>query len=359
MNIAYFISSHGFGHAARACAVIDRLIINGHHIFIYTNTPKWFFTNSLPDDHFVYNQWATDVGLIQKNPFEEDITQTIQSIQSIFPPEEMNFQKLVKQLKEQQIELVFSDISPLGILAAEAIGCDSILIENFTWDWIYEAYLPKNPDLKNWIQYFSDIFSRATHHLVTKPYCKLQTAYLPIEPISRIPRNSREIIREKLNVQPDEKMVLITMGGVPIDFQDEMLSKAPSNLKIIFPVGNLTEEKIYKNYHLLPHNHRYFHPDLVQAADLIIAKVGYSTLSEAYHADTPILYIPRPTFPESQELEKFIHRSMVGKEISETDLSSGGWINKAVKIMEQQASVVKNKINGANQVLAFFLEKYA
>ena len=124
MNIAYFISSHGFGHAARSSAVINRLIAIGHRVFIYTNTPKWFFTNSIPENQFDYIEWPTDVGLIQKNPFEEDITQTIQSIRSIFPPETTNYQKLVKQLKVQMIELVFSDISPLGILAAEAIGCD-------------------------------------------------------------------------------------------------------------------------------------------------------------------------------------------------------------------------------------------
>ncbi len=158
MNIAYFISSHGFGHAARSSAVIHQLINVGHSIFIYTSTPEWFFKNSLPGKSFVYNQWLTDVGLYQKNPFEEDIPKTIQSIKQIFPPDAESFQHLLESLNQQKIDLIISDISPLGILAAEAIHCDSILIENFTWDWIYEAYLPKNPGILYWIDYFSKYF---------------------------------------------------------------------------------------------------------------------------------------------------------------------------------------------------------
>jgi len=36
--------------------------------------------------------------------------------------------------------LVVSDISPMGLLVAETAEIPSILIENFTWDWIYQGY---------------------------------------------------------------------------------------------------------------------------------------------------------------------------------------------------------------------------
>ncbi len=359
MNIAYFISSHGFGHAARSSAVINQLLNVGHKITIYSTTPEWFFNNSLPEGGYEYTHWLTDVGLVQKNPFEEDIPKTIQSIHQIFPPKADNFHRLVEKLNQQKTELIISDISPLGILAAEAIHCDSILIENFTWDWIYEAYLHQNPGLQYWIKYFADVFNRASHHFVTKPFCQYQSPYPALEPISRETRNSRELTREKLGIQPNEKMVLVTMGGIPIDFQDSMFGNLSSEFKVVFPVGNLTEEKIFKNYHLLPHNHQYFHPDLVQASELVIAKVGYSTIAEAFHGDKPLLYIPRSSFPESEKLEHFIQKAMRGKALTETELFSGFWQKKALQLLEEKAPLYFcQKLNGADQILAFIENNY-
>lgn len=353
MNIAYFISSHGFGHAARSCAVIRRLLRVGHKVFIYTNTPEWFFKNSLPDLVYEYISYRTDVGLIQKNPFEEDLQRTIQAIKEIFPPNGKNFENLIDGLKKQDVDLVFSDISPLGILAAQAIQRDSILIENFTWDWIYNAYLPKNPDLSKWIEYFKDIFQRVTYHFVTIPYCQASTSSMVIEPISRKARTSRQVVRDQLGILSDERMVLMTMGGIPIDFNSAMFGEIDPRLKIVFPVGNLTRSKIIKNIHLLPHNHNYFHPDLVQAADLVIAKVGYSTISEAYHAGKPLLYLPRATFPESQKLEQFIQTSLQGAVITEDELYSGLWQDKATPLLAVKNKLTHNKINGADQVFDF------
>ncbi len=197
-----------------------------------------------------------------------------------------------------------------------------------------------------------------THHFVTKPYCKYQSSFPVLEPISRNSRNSKECIREKLGIQQNDHMVLITMGGIPIDFEDSMFGNIPSNFKIVFPVGNLSEEKYFENYRLLPHNHNYFHPDLVQAADLVIAKVGYSTIAETYHAEKPILYIPRKTFPESQKLEQFIDEFMMGTALTEAELLSGLWQNKALQLLETKIDLFSQKINGADQVLAFIQEKY-
>ncbi len=358
MNVAYFISSHGFGHAARSSAVIRKLLEVGHAVFLYTTTPEWFFKNSLPEGRYVYTEWQTDVGLIQKNPFEEDIPKTIQALQQTFPPQPHNFQGLITTLKKQAINLVIADISAVGLLAAEALSCDSILIENFTWDWIYEQYLQTYPALSPWVDYFSEVYQKATHHFVTEPSCKVLPASQRIAPIARQARTPRQVLRKQLGIQPDQKMVLITMGGIAIDFKEDMFENIAANLKIVFPVGNLLQERKQNNYHLLPHNHSYFHPDLVQAADLVIAKVGYSTIAEAYHAGRPLLYIPRETFPESLQLEEFIRTVMHGAPLTEIELFSGNWQEKALQLMATQTNALDLKVNGADQILAFIQENY-
>jgi hypothetical protein len=47
-RIAYFVSPHGFGHAARAAAVMEALseIDTGVQFEIFTTVPFWFFRDS-------------------------------------------------------------------------------------------------------------------------------------------------------------------------------------------------------------------------------------------------------------------------------------------------------------------------
>ena len=78
-RIAYFITPHGFGHAARASAVMEAVnkIDPSVSFDIFTTVPRWFFENSL-SGRFTYNEFTTDVGLIQKTPFLHDLEQTIE-----------------------------------------------------------------------------------------------------------------------------------------------------------------------------------------------------------------------------------------------------------------------------------------
>ena len=43
-----------------------------------------------------------------------------------------------------------------------------------------------------------------------------------------------------------------------------------------------------KNVILLPANTDLYHPDLVHAADAVVAKLGYSTVAETYSAGVPL-----------------------------------------------------------------------
>lgn len=67
--MAYFISPHGFGHAARAAAVIGALqeLHPAFRFEIFTTVPYWFFEDSLAC-HLGYHSLGTDVGLGQKTP---------------------------------------------------------------------------------------------------------------------------------------------------------------------------------------------------------------------------------------------------------------------------------------------------
>ena len=73
----------------------------------------------------------------------------------------------------------------MGIAAAKAAGIPSILIENFTWDWIYENYLDNHPDLSSAIHDLRGWFDRADYRIQTAPVCLPIKGNLTTRPVSR------------------------------------------------------------------------------------------------------------------------------------------------------------------------------
>jgi len=78
LPIATFVTPHGFGHAARACAVMEALFRAQPTVRfdIFTKVPRWFFHASLTAP-FEVHDLLTDVGLAQCGPLEEDLDETV------------------------------------------------------------------------------------------------------------------------------------------------------------------------------------------------------------------------------------------------------------------------------------------
>jgi hypothetical protein len=93
---------------------------------------------------------------------------------------------------------------------------------------------------------------------------------------------------------------------------------------------------------------------VVAACDAVVAKIGYSTLAEVYHAGVPFGYVPRPQFRESVALAEFIRRRMPGVEIAAGDFESGAWLAQLPALLALER-VRRDEPNGARQVAEFML----
>ena len=87
------------------------------------------------------------------------------------------------------------------------------------------------------------------------------------------------------------------------------------------------------NLRILPKRSGYYHPDLVQASDVVIGKVGYSTLAEVYWSGVPFGYISRPAFRESEVLVAFIRTHLDGISIEEKEFGGSGWVSHIPELL--------------------------
>ena len=326
-SIAYFISPHGYGHAARAAGVMEAVyeLDPSIRFEIFTEVPRWFFDDSF-SGNFGYHSLLTDIGLVQRTPLQADLSETMQRLSHFLPFDASKIKDLAMRIQKLKCVLIICDIAPMGIVVAREAGIPSLLIGNFTWDWIYEGYLKLDSRIGDHISYLKAVFNSALFHIQTEPICDPRSVDLTTFPVSRKMKTPAQEIRKKLRIPGDTKAVLITMGGIEeqYDFLEQLTTKR--DVRFIIP-GASREVKIHGNLVRLPHHSDYFHPDLVNACDAVIGKVGYSTLAEIYYAGVPFGYVARSRFRESQKLVSFIENRMCGKPISGDQFYSGGWLS--------------------------------
>ncbi len=334
-HIIYFISPHGYGHAARATAVIAELrrLLPESRCTAFTTVPRWFFEDSL-DRSIAIETADVDLGLIQHDAFTEDLAATLKALQASIPFPEEKLDALAARVDELDGDLVVCDIAPIGLAVAKRCGLPSVLVENFTWDWIYRGYHDACPELGPIADELAATFQSADHHVQAVPACVGSRSAHQVAPVSRSPRTSRLAVRRALGITDDGPTVLITMGGVGwIDDSLHVDGRSSEDPWLVIP-GSRERTRDGRVIRLPAHS-EFYHPDLIHAADVVVGKLGYSTLAEVWAAGVPFAYVARPHFAESAVLEAWVQRKLPCREVTLEQLTSDAWLRLLTELLEE------------------------
>ena len=361
LSIATFVTPHGFGHAARACAVMEaiaRFAGPEARFDIFTRVPRWFFERSLGDGFEVHDV-PTDVGLAQLGPLREDLDETVRRLDAFLPLDDGLVDSLADDLRRRGCVAVLCDIAPLGIAAASRAGIPSVLIENFTWDWIYGGY--DEPRLAPHARTLRQLFAAADHRIQCEPLCDRAPALARVAPVSRAPRTGRSEVRAQLGIGADDPMVVVSMGGVPGEYPwlDALARRADATY-VVPGVGD--EIRREGGVLTLPQDSPLYHPDLVAASDAVVAKLGYSTVAEVFRAGVPLAHVGRARFREVGPLADFAAREIGGFGLQPEAFASGAWLDRVGELLalgrrdrpgpdgaEQVATVILEEVLGMNR----------
>jgi hypothetical protein len=264
--------------------------------------------------------------MAQQNSLTEDPSETVRRLDDFLPFKEELLGRLADELSRLGCRMVLCDIAPLGIAAARKAALPSVLIESFTWDWIYEGYATGEPVFFRHIDYLQKMFRSADHRIQAEPVCRRDAAFIAVDPVSRNFRTDRLSTRKALGIGDDTKAVIITMGGIPWEFT--FLEALKERRDVIFVIPGASQRREQRgNLILLPHHSDFFHPDLINACDATIGKVGYSTVAEVFQAGIPFGYVTRPAFRESGVLADYVKEKMSGMAISGDHFQKGQWLS--------------------------------
>lgn len=331
-EIACFVSPHGYGHASRCIAVIEALqeLEPDLRIHIITTVTPALFDESL--SHYTYHECVVDIGLAQDSALQANIGETIKRLTELLPYSKTLLAKMMDICKD--CSLILCDIAPLGIATATQLQIPSVLVENFTWDWIYQPYLSDYPKLGAYADYLSRLFAEATHRIQTEPLCRNTACDILCGPIARRLKGTDRLIRVMLAAE-NKKIVVVTMGGV--SQKSPRLNITSDNNDILYVLtGQDESKKINENLFLLARDGVVYHPDLIAAADLVVCKAGYSTIAECAQAGARVLGVGRSDFAETVTLNHYLKKELLARCIDSATYTSGRWFDIIPELLEKK-----------------------
>jgi len=317
-SILYYITGHGYGHAVRSNQVIGSLQRRSPDLKIHVRTtaPEWLFRARI-----FQSREAIDVGIVQKDSLDMDIAGTLRACQLL----RRDITHLIKQeidfVREHHIHLIVGDIPPFCFEIAARTSIDSVAIGNFTWSWIYRAYIKSYPAFTSLIQEMEGFYRKATLAL-TLPYpCGMDifARQKPIPWITRASSLTKEEARRTFGLPQSATIVLLSFGGLGLERLP--WSKLEELGDFFFVTTGETEREV-NNVRFLREVQRNYQ-DLVRAVDVIVTKPGYGIVADAISHQARILYTDRGDFAEYPHLVQAMNDCATAEFIPQDQLLSG------------------------------------
>jgi UDP:flavonoid glycosyltransferase YjiC (YdhE family) len=321
LSIVFYVSGHGFGHAVRCAEVLRAILARepGARIHVRTSAPAWLFPAA---DRLRVSEASLDVGVVQAHSLTLDPEATLRAMAAILDGAEALVDAEVGFLREVRARVVVGDIPPPAFEAARRAGVPGIAIANFSWDWIYRAYLPAEPRFGPLIDTMASMYAAATL-LLRLPFHGDLSVFPVIRDIPLIARRSargREGARRDLGLG-EGPVALLTFGGLglaPLPVAD--IARALPAWTFLVPWA--PEGGVPGNLRVLA-GRTIRHEDLVAAADVVVTKPGYGIVAECLANDARVLYTSRGDFPEYPILEAAVRRHARARYVPPVDLLAG------------------------------------
>ncbi|MEW4209515.1 glycosyltransferase [Priestia megaterium] len=310
-TIAYYISDYGYGHATRSTAIIRELLKQNEQIEIiicHLFALDFLQQSFRHENRVMFRKVATDVGYVLKeNSLEPDAEVLNDNVSSYVSEFSIKLNHETLFMKEKNVSFVISDISPLGIAGASSLNIPSLGLSNFTWHTAYDGLVEEHL-----LSFLHEQYKQMTYHFSLA--CSNEPHWGTKENqsfgfYSREIDNS-EVRRIRKEIDPTGKSQIIYFGlGMKVDIG--ILSELPiwqsPNCKFIVSSNvNVTHPNVYKIPQDELETQHY-----VAAADLVLTKAGWGTISEAVCAGVPLLITNRSGMKEDRHtIDYLVHHQL-------------------------------------------------
>lgn len=367
--IAYYITAHGYGHGTRSCDVLRALhrLAPEQPVVVTTDLPRDFLRSRLAGcDNLTFRPGAFDVGLFQKDSIRSDLSRTLEKLEELYAREEQLIEQERHFIETSGAGLVVADIPAVPLDAAQRAGIPNIAIGNFSWDWIYEAYIPDNPRWAFFAEKFRAVYEK-TDLLLRLPFAP---------PMEQFPRR-RDV--PLLATPGRSRREEIRDSGVPtFDIRHSTPDTDKPWVLLSFTSLNLTRQSLenirlhsdYEFFCVQPmefpgscihsvDRHKVPFADILASCDIVISKPGFGLVSECIANRKPLIYSDRGDFAEYPYLVEGIERYLRNVHLPSGQLYAGDFFQCLEKIKSAPEPSARPASGGAEMIAQELLSRSA
>ena len=335
------ISGHGFGHAAQVVPVLNEL---GHgipslKILLRTTVPSWFFQDSLQVP-WELSDCEQDIGCVQQGPLHIDAEGTRAAYTKFHTNWMERLSEEVDAIKRHSPSMLLSDISYLAIEAGTLANIPVIGLSSLCWDQVLIHLQDETPAaFSPLIENIQRSYALANLMIRVAPAIAMPAFRRTVDvgPIAAQLTPDQQGVRQAVGASPDERIVMIAFGGIPLASLPWHQIEAMTGYRFIVPGPVPPHAQRIVSSDTLPFRVQ----TIMTSCDLLLTKPGYGTIVEAVASGTRVVYVRRYNFIDEDSLVAYLHRYGRGLELSVEDFLSGRWettMDAAMTIPAPQAS---------------------
>ena len=311
------LSPHGFGHAAMTAPVVEemRRRLPGLRLTVQTTVPS----------HLLQSRYGTfaqvpriaDFGFRMLSATTIDLEASAEGYRELHARLDREIEADRAAMALDRPDLVLSNVAYVPLAAAARLGVPALALSSLNWADMYAHYLGDRPEAPAILADMRAAYHGARLFLTCTPCQDMTLGNLrPVGPVARI--GYRHPLRLPCR-QGGDRIGLISFGGIDHDVDLIRWPRLPgwAWLTTVEGGGGRPDMAHWSATGLS-------FTDLIASVDVVVGKTGYGTFSEAAMAGTPVLYVARPDWPESPQLEPWLHAHVRSLPFSPQDLTAPG-----------------------------------
>lgn len=341
IKIAYYISSHGYGHLIRSLSLL-RFLISGKINDFTEDQVDYFSIRALKKIDFDIsiiindNRHAKfiagdkilsripvfargfDVNIQEGHDFNVNIIDTVNNFRDFMHRSDSFIDTEKKFIRENNFDFIITDIGFIPAAASYLAGKPCYILGNFTWEEVFFDYFQRGYNIyKSDILYLLDCYNMADIYFQLPLALKFRLN-IKLQPLGFITKRSvfmGEKIRRSLNMLQTNKYVFDTadiQGHFNIVFNADRIDK---NIKFI----------VWNRYGNIIDDDRYFYvneddfdfEEVLAGCDIILGKPGYNLLAQSIIFNKRVLLLKRAGFVETDTIVSDAGRHIAVKTIEE------------------------------------------
>jgi len=319
LHLVISLSGHGFGHVAQTAPVLDAL----HRIM-----PQLRFTvrSAVPLAHlrsrihapFAHLPSEGDIGMVMSSALDVRVAESSAAYRVFHADWEARVANEARLLRELGADMVLSNVGYLPLAGAQQAGIPNAALCSLNWFDIYQHYCGGDAIAAQIHACYAnaDAFLRATPGMAMETLPNL----VPVAPIAAVGSNRRDELGHHLQLTPNEKLVLVSLGGIASRLPIERWPRIDGVRWLVQQDWRVEHPDIIV-LESLPMSFG----DLLASSDALLCKPGYGSFAEAACSGVPVLYVSRADWPESPALIAWLQQHGLCREISREALEQGNF----------------------------------